>query len=251
MRGEDNRPARGKAGGTAFRAAVFDMDGLLIDSEPFWREAERRVFAGVGLVLTDEDCTRTMGLRIDEAVGYWFARAPWRDPSPHVVAERIVEAVIALVRSEGRAMPGTLHALSLCEGHGLRLALASSSAPEIIDAVLNRLGVRARFEVVHSAASEKQGKPHPDVYRTTCNRLGLPPEECVAFEDSLNGVRAARAAGMHCIAVPGLGIPGGEAIAALADVVLPSLGALSAGHLEMPVRSPSSSRPRRDASGER
>jgi beta-phosphoglucomutase-like phosphatase (HAD superfamily) len=214
-----------------FRAAVFDMDGLLIDSEPFWWEAEQAVFAEVGVRLTDADCVQTMGLRVDEVVAYWAARRSWQGVPPERVAERVVQRVIEFVRSRGKEMAGAGRALSLCEGLGLRLGLASSSSPEIIDAVLDRLGFAGRFEVVRSAAHEARGKPHPDVYLSACAGLGIPPPDCVAFEDSPNGVRAARAAGMHCIAVPEHNLPGADLIASLANVVLPSLEALAGSHL--------------------
>jgi|WetSurMetagenome_2_1015567.scaffolds.fasta_scaffold273219_2 mannitol-1-/sugar-/sorbitol-6-/2-deoxyglucose-6-phosphatase len=210
------------------------MDGLLIDSEPFWREAERLVFASVGLQLTDDDCQLTTGLRIDEVVGYWFARHPWTGTPQEVVGERIVRQVIAFVGTRGVALPGAEHALALCERAGLQLALASSSAPALIDAVLERLGLAGRFEAVHSAVHEKRGKPHPDVYLAACAALDVPPAECVAFEDSVNGVRAARAAGMRCIAVPGHGTPDAAVIESIADLVLPSLAALSPEHLVAP-----------------
>jgi mannitol-1-/sugar-/sorbitol-6-/2-deoxyglucose-6-phosphatase len=223
--------ARPESPAPAFRAAVFDMDGLLIDSEPFWWEAEQSVFAEVGVRLTDADCVQTMGLRVDEVVAYWAARRPWQGVPPERVAGRIVQRVIEFVRSRGEEMAGASRALSLCEGLGLRLALASSSAPEIIQAVLDRLRFAGRFEVVRSAAHEARGKPHPDVYLSACAGLGVPPADCVAFEDSPNGVRAARAAGMHCIAVPAHDLPGADVIASLADVVLPSLEALANSHL--------------------
>jgi mannitol-1-/sugar-/sorbitol-6-/2-deoxyglucose-6-phosphatase len=216
---------------TALRAAVFDMDGLLIDSEPLWRRAERTVFSEVGLHLTDDDCKLTTGLRIDEVVGHWFSRHPWKSQSPEVVGDRIVREVVRLVRTVGEEMPGASRALALCADAGLRLGLASSSSPALIDAVLDRLGFTDRFEVAHSASHEKHGKPHPDVYLTACARLGVSPAGCVAFEDSVNGVRAARAAGMRCIAVPGHEVPDAEEIASLADVVLASLELLSPADL--------------------
>jgi mannitol-1-/sugar-/sorbitol-6-/2-deoxyglucose-6-phosphatase len=207
------------------------MDGLLIDSEPFWWEAEQAVFAEVGVRLTDADCVQTMGLRVDEVVAHWVTRRPWQGVPPERVAERIAQRVVELVRTRGEEMAGASGALSLCEGLGLRLALASSSAPQIIHAVLDRLGFARRFDVVCSAADEARGKPHPDVYLSACAGLGIPPADCVAFEDSPNGVRAARAAGMRCIAVPGHGLPGADLIASIADFVLPSLEALAPSHL--------------------
>jgi mannitol-1-/sugar-/sorbitol-6-/2-deoxyglucose-6-phosphatase len=223
------RDGRGPCG--PLRAAVFDMDGLLIDSEPLWRAAERNVFATVGLDLSDRDCTQTMGLRIDEAVEFWFVRSPWQGASRADVAGRIVRSVIDRIGACGTALPGVHHALALCRREGLRLALASSSAPDIIDAVLDRLGLRSWFEVVRSAVTETKGKPLPDVYLSACAQLRLSAVDCVAFEDSVNGLRAARAAGMRCIAVGEPARCDDSTVRALADVVLPSLAALSEEHL--------------------
>lgn len=184
------------------KAAIFDMDGLLIDSEPLWRRAERETFAGVGLTLTDNDCRRTTGLRADMVVEYWYERHPWRGPDRRAVLRRLESRVIELVRAEGRAMPGVEHALGAVRDGGLRLALASSSAGELIEVVLDTLGLEGVFEVVSSGADEKHGKPDPAVYLTTLRALGLPAGECLAFEDSVTGVEAARGAGLFTIAVP-------------------------------------------------
>jgi HAD superfamily hydrolase (TIGR01509 family) len=174
------------------QAVIFDMDGLLIDSEPLWHEAEKASFATVGLHLAQQDCLRTTGLRIDEVVRYWNA--------PPELAHQIVERVIALVEQKGAPKPGVAVALDACVGRPL--GLASSSPSILIDAVLHRLGIRDRFAVAHSAEHEARGKPHPDVYLTTARLLGVSPSACVAVEDSPTGVRAAKAAGMRCVAVP-------------------------------------------------
>ena len=108
------------------RAVIFDMDGVLIDSEPFWRESEIEVFGRVGLHLTEAACRETMGLRIDEAVDYWHRRHPWEGATTAEVAERIVCGLIELIGARGEPMPGALRALEFFRGRGARLALASS-----------------------------------------------------------------------------------------------------------------------------
>ncbi|MEE4273820.1 MAG: hexitol phosphatase HxpB [Thermoanaerobaculales bacterium] len=208
------------------KAAIFDMDGLVIDSEPLWRRAEREVFAGVGVELTDDDCRRTTGLRADEVVWFWFQRHPWQGPNRTTVLRRLERRVRELVRAEGRAMPGVEHALAACRDGGLRLALASSSAVELIEVVLGTLGLGGVFEVVCSGADEIRGKPDPAVYLTALSKLGLPAGECLAFEDSVAGVRAARAAGCVTVAVPDrldVENPGFDA----ANLKLPSLADFS------------------------
>ncbi len=184
------------------RAAIFDMDGLLIDSEPLWRRAERAVFAAVGLELTDDDCRQTTGLRSDEVVSYWFDRHPWCGASPSEVHRDLVRRIVDLIDDRGRAQPGVRRAIDRVRNAGLRCALASSSPYIVIETVLVTLGLDDTFEVVCSADDEVRGKPDPAVYRTTLRRLGLPAADCIAFEDSAAGVAAAKAAGILTVAVP-------------------------------------------------
>ena len=184
------------------KAVIFDMDGVLVDSEPLWRLAEREVFAGVGLELDDADCERTMGMRTDEVIEHWYRRKPWNGLSPTDVEARLVARMQTLIAERATAMAGVEQAMTIARDAGLKLALASSSPPELIDAVLRALGYESEFAVVRSAVDEEQGKPHPGVFLTTARLLGVEPAECVVIEDSLAGVRSARAAGMRVIAVP-------------------------------------------------
>ncbi|AKF05919.1 2-deoxyglucose-6-phosphate hydrolase YniC [Sandaracinus amylolyticus] len=206
------------------RAAIFDLDGLLVDSEPLWRRAEIEHFATVGLHLTDAECEETTGLRIDEVVAFRHRQHPWGAPSVAEITSRIVDRMVSLLREEAPAKPGGAHAVDLCARAGLRLAVASSSPLRLIEAALARLGLRERFELVVSAEREPYGKPHPAVFLRTAEQLGIAPTSCLVFEDSLNGLVAAKAARMACIAVP----ERTDARFALADLVLPSLDALDA-----------------------
>jgi mannitol-1-/sugar-/sorbitol-6-/2-deoxyglucose-6-phosphatase len=202
-------------------AVVFDMDGVLLDSEPLWRAVEREVFGRLGIGVTEEDLMRTMGVRIADVVEGWHRRQPWEGPSPAEVAEEIVDRVADTIEREGRLNVGAVDAIDYLRGLGLRLALASSSPMRLIRAVLSMGGLEDRFEVVLTADEEARGKPDPAVYLTAAGRLGIPPDRCLAIEDSLAGIRAAKAAGMVCIAVPEH--PPEEASEAGADLVLDSL----------------------------
>jgi len=184
------------------KAIIFDMDGVLIDSEPLWRTAERQVFAEVGLDLTDADCELTMGMRTDEVIAYWSARSPWQSGPPEEVERRLIERMKTLISERGQPMPGLDHALALVQNTNLALALASSSSPILIETVLRTLGLTETFDVVRSAIHESYGKPHPAVFLATARELDFPPPECAVIEDSPAGVRAARAAGMRVVAVP-------------------------------------------------
>jgi mannitol-1-/sugar-/sorbitol-6-/2-deoxyglucose-6-phosphatase len=184
------------------KAVIFDMDGVLIDSEPFWQEAEIATFERVGLQLTREMCLETMGLRIDEVVAYWRQRHAWEDDSAGELEERIINGVVERILLKGEDKPGVAHALAFFKSHRVELALASSSAYRIIRAVVERFQLADSFDCIYSAEEEEYGKPHPGVYLTTARKLGVNPAECLAIEDSLNGVLAAKAARMKCIAIP-------------------------------------------------
>jgi sugar-phosphatase len=186
----------------SIEAVIFDMDGVLIDSEPFWQEAEITAFERVGLGLTRAMCRETMGLRVDEVVAHWRRRHGWASDLSGELEEAIISGVVERILREGEAKEGVGHALAFFEGRGVRVALASSSAYRLIGAVLDRLGLAGAFELVYSAEEEPYGKPHPGVYLTTAAKLGVPPAASLAIEDSFNGVLAAKAARMRCLAVP-------------------------------------------------
>jgi HAD superfamily hydrolase (TIGR01509 family) len=185
-----------------FVAAIFDMDGLLIDSEPSWRQVEMAIFDRLGVSLTEELCLETKGMVVDEVTRHWYGLYPWTGPTPEVVAEEIVDAMVALLSGTVMVKPGALHALRFCHDRGLAMAIASSSPLRLIEGVVDGLGLADWFGVLHSAQDEVVGKPDPAVFLTTARRLGVTPSACVVFEDSPAGVRAAIAAGMACVAVP-------------------------------------------------
>jgi sugar-phosphatase len=207
---------------------IFDMDGILIDSEPLWRIAEVEALNAAGVPITLEDAVETTGLRTDEVVEHWYARSPWDTLPKKEVEARIITRVIALVRERGGPMPGALAALDLLGAH-YPLAVASSSASEIIAAVLETLGIGGRFVITQSAEHEPFGKPHPGVYIEAARRLNIAPWRCLAIEDSPNGVIAAKAARMTCIAIPDPALRDDRRFNA-ADIVLRSLADI---HLDL------------------
>lgn len=187
-------------------AVIFDMDGLLIDSEPFWREAERAVFRDVGIELTDAMCEEAMGLRVNEVLHHWHKTYPWPSPDFDGMEKNIVELVGRLIREKGELMPGAKEAVTFFHQRHVPIALASASALSLIRNFLNKFGFASYFDVVHSAEHETFGKPHPAVFLTTAEKLGVPPTRCLVFEDSFNGLIAAKAARMTCIVVPEPGV---------------------------------------------
>ena len=183
------------------KACVFDMDGVLIDTEPVWRRVERDVFRRVGIELTDAQLRETWGMRIEEVVDFWYHARPWDGIRPRAVQREIVRAMVDHVRNEGVPLPGAVDAVSTAREAGLRVGIASSSSHELIEAVIRRLDMAQLIDAVCTADDEKLGKPDPAVYMSAARLLGAKPGECIAVEDSPAGVRSAKAAGMVCIAV--------------------------------------------------
>jgi HAD superfamily hydrolase (TIGR01509 family) len=221
-------------------AVVFDLDGLLIDSEPFWRQAEMEVFATVGLRLTEAETRQTMGLRIDDAVRHWWERRPWDGMSPPEMERAITSRVAELIKSEGEPMAGARDVIDLCRRRTIPMAVCSGSYAVVIEAALDRLGITEAMSVWHSAEWEPLGKPHPGAYLTTADKLGVDPTACLAFEDSFHGAISAKSARMRVVAVPE-----SDALASprwgFCDLVLDSLTAFDEGTLNSLERGPANS----------
>lgn len=212
-------------------AVIFDLDGLLIDTEPLWQRSEVEVFRRLGVPLTVEMCHESVGMRVDDVVAYWRERYPWREPSSAEVADELVARIAELAAQEGEPMPGAIDAVALCRARGLPVAIATSAPHVLLDAALGRLGIGDRFAVQCSAQDQDYGKPHPAVYLAAARLLGVPPEQCLAFEDSITGLISAKAARMRVIAVPYLHWKNDPRFV-LADEVLDSLALLTAELLE-------------------
>jgi mannitol-1-/sugar-/sorbitol-6-/2-deoxyglucose-6-phosphatase len=211
-------------------SVILDMDGLLIDTEPAWRAAEAGVFAALGVQLSGADLLSTTGQAIGEVVAIWRQRKP-RLGGGHLdqlsdteIADHITDLVVAQVEADGEPMAGVAEAIEMFHRHGLGLAIASSSPARLIDAVCERLGLDD-VEVRCSASDEANGKPAPDVYLAAARKLGESPARCLAIEDSPNGVLAAKAAGMRCLAVPDAALAADPRYRE-ADLVLASLQSL-------------------------
>lgn len=212
-------------------AVIFDMDGVLIDSEPFWQRAQMAVFSELGHFHTEEDCNSTIGVRIDQLVAHWYRIRPWSGPTQEQVVQRILDQVIALILREGQPKEGVLEALALMEARGLKIGLATSSPFAMVEAVLGKLGIKDRFLAVHSAEVERFGKPHPDVYIHAAEKLGVEPVHCLAIEDSFTGLLAAKAASMKALIVPDPALVGDPRLA-IADHHLGSLAELDGAMLD-------------------
>jgi sugar-phosphatase len=186
-----------------FRAAIFDMDGTLVESESYWRAAEQEVFRTVGIHITDDMSAVTAPMTPRQVTEHWYSHKPWAGPSLEHMQAAVIERVAEQMRAQCRALPGVREILDRCAEMGWRVALASNSPGVLCELVLRQLGIADRFETVVSADDVERGKPDPDIYLLAAHRLGVMPSECLAFEDSLTGVRAARAAGMRVVVVSG------------------------------------------------
>ena len=184
------------------KAIIFDMDGVLIDSEPFWKNAEIEEFAKVGLHMTVEMCNQTMGFRCDETIAYWFAKHPWKGVSKEEMLVLLTQNVKRQIIASGKAMAGVMKVIDFAKANNLKLAVASSSSMELILEVVTKLGIKPHFDILQSAENEEYGKPHPAVFLAAAQKLQLKPSDCLVIEDSINGVIAAKAAKMKVIAVP-------------------------------------------------
>jgi len=185
-------------------AVIFDMDGLLIDSEPFWVKSEMEVYASLGVILTTEMCRSTFGMRIGDVTRYWHNKFKWdTNLNPlEQVERRIINKVIGLINETGVLFEGVMYILDFFRKKNLPLALASSSHQIVIDTVLDKFNIRGYFKVIRSGEFEERGKPNPAIYLNTAKDLNIEPSNCIAFEDSLSGLNSAAAAGMKTVAVP-------------------------------------------------
>ena len=184
------------------KAVIYDMDGVIINSEPLWREALIHCFNKVGFDFTQDKCRTTQGMRLIEVVEYWFADQPWKGKSIEDVETDILTKVTELIMQKGIAMDGVNKSIELFKAKGYRVALASSSATSLINAVLDKLGLSDAFEVINSAENLAFGKPHPEIFIKTAKQLGVKPNNCWVIEDSFHGVLAGKAALMKVIAIP-------------------------------------------------
>jgi sugar-phosphatase len=185
-----------------FDAVIYDMDGLLIDSEPFWRQAEIKVFASVGVHLTEADCMQTTGFRFDEVVEHWWHKKPWQGKTKEEIHDEVLDEMEYAITHYAQAMPGVKASLDFFKKEGVHIGLASSSAMRLIKATVKKLDIEEYFNLLVSAEHERFGKPHPAVFIRTAETMNVRAERCLVIEDSFYGLLAAKSAKMKCILVP-------------------------------------------------
>jgi len=181
---------------------LFDMDGLLLDTEPLWGESMLRVAEKHNIPITAQKFKETTGLRIYEVTDYWAIKYPWQGSTPVEVADEILDDIIATSKEKGSVLRGVKKALELLKEHNYKIGLASSSPARMIDELVNHFGIKQYFEVITSADVAELGKPHPAVFLDCAAALGSSPLQCAVLEDSVNGMIAGKAARMKVIVVP-------------------------------------------------
>ena len=206
-------------------AVVFDLDGVLVDSEPVWEQVRRQVVAEHGGHWAPGAQRRLMGMSTGEWARYLGEDLGVRLPAEQIAA-LVIERMAARYTEHLPLMPGAVEAVRRLAARW-PLGLASSSPPSLIETVLDAASLRSSFQTTMSTEQVSRGKPAPDIYLAVTARLGHPPERCAAIEDSSNGLRSAAAAGLHVIAIPHPRYPPDPAALEDAGVVLTSLAELT------------------------
>jgi sugar-phosphatase len=199
MQRKNNHPAKPSS---LIEAVIFDMDGLLIDSEPFWRTAEKEVFGRLGIRVSEELAVVTSRMTTKAVTEYWYSHKPWKEKSLEEVEQAVIQKVGELIGHSGSIMPGAVALLQYFKQSGYKIGLATNSPYCLVPLVLGKLKIRHYFDVAVSSDFVDKGKPSPDIYLKTAFELDAIPPKCIVFEDSISGIQAALSAGMGVVAVP-------------------------------------------------
>ena len=218
-------------------AVVFDMDGVLVDTEHLWDEVREELTAEWGGRYTPEAQQAMMGMSSREWSRYLHDVVGLREP-PDVINGEVVRRMLARYEADLPVVPGAVDAVRALASAGYRLAVASSSNRELIDTVLRRLGLTELFEVTVSSEEVARGKPAPDVYLEAARRLRVEPGRCAAVEDSASGIRSAHAAGMRVIAYPNRHYPPADDALELSDAVVPGIAGVDPSLVAVVARQP-------------
>lgn len=208
------------------------MDGLLIDSEPCWQQAGSETLLAYDICLTDQQYYATTGLRTPEWIEWWFRQYNIDSRFSTEAIKQIETKALENIRNNALGLFGVEEIFQFFKDRKFRIGLASSSPVAFIQVVAEKLGIADKLDSYSSAESLKHGKPHPEVFLNCATQLGVSPLQCVCFEDSFNGLIAAKAARMKCVVIPA---PSQKEDAkwVIADLQLNSLAAFNDEHLKM------------------
>lgn len=206
------------------KAVIFDMDGVMIDSEPLWEKTERILLARRDIEYSPTYRDQIVGLNQNDSGKLLIDTFELKETVEDIISER-VEILTAIYEEELEVVLDLIPLLDNLRDNKFKLAVASSSPLRVINFVLDMFSLQEYFPVVVSGECTENGKPHPDIYLHTAKRLEVEPSECVAIEDSINGVKSAKAAGMYCIAVPDKRLSQMEF--QNADIIVPNLNRIN------------------------
>lgn len=184
------------------KAVIFDMDGIIIDSEPLWRKAMIQSFNEIGIPFSDEECRITTGMRFIEVAEYWFTKHNVISITVKEFDDIVITRLCQLIETEGKLLPGVKSTLEFLKVNGYKIAIGTSSNVQLMNTVIKTLQIESYFNAVCSAQFLQYGKPHPEVFLNCANELKVLATECLVIEDSFNGIIAAKASQMKVLAVP-------------------------------------------------
>ncbi|PPI88795.1 2-deoxyglucose-6-phosphatase [Candidatus Pantoea edessiphila] len=212
-------------------ATFFDMDGIIIDSEPLWFQAKNEVLSKLNI---DISCytklPNTIGLRIDQVICTWYELLPLNKPSKKEIIDMITTNVMILIEEKKPLLPGVKFALKLCKKYNFKIGLASASPLRMLERVLDIFNLTHYFDLIISSENLPYSKPHPQIYLDAATQFDINPQKCVAIEDSFNGMIAVKAARMRSIVIPAIEYHN-DLVWSVADVKLKSLAQLTFAHL--------------------
>jgi HAD superfamily hydrolase (TIGR01509 family) len=218
--------------GETVAGVIFDLDGVIVDSEIWWHDVRVEWAASIGRSWTEEDTRAVMGANSRGWARIMRERLGLSPDLEPEILDDVVRRMIARYANGAPVIPGAIEAVARV-AHRYPVAIASSAHRAVIDAALHATGLASTIPVVVSSDEVDHGKPAPDVYLEAARRMGEAPARCLVVEDSLNGVRAAVGAGMTVVLVPNQSIPPAPGAAELADVVLPRLADLDPGRVRI------------------
>lgn len=185
------------------QGVIFDMDGVLLDTEPLWGDSMMAVASAHGIEVSYAQLRFTTGLRIHEVTAFWADKFPWKKAiSAHEVAEDILDHIIANAVKNSRVMPGIAAHLEFLRSHNIPVGVATSSPRRMMSALLGHFGIDHYFLQSVCGDEVTLAKPHPEIYLRCAEALGIKAYDAVAIEDSVNGMVSAKAARMRVVAVP-------------------------------------------------
>lgn len=182
------------------KAVIFDMDGVIVDSENLWKQAEKEIFSSFGAIVTEEYSAITESMTTAEVTRFWFDKFPWEGEKLETVEQMVVSRVIELIETKDCEIDGVKAFIEKLKYHNFKIGLATNSPNRIIRSVLKKVDILNLFDTITSAEFECKGKPDPSIYITTAAKLNVTAHNCTVIEDSYSGIFAAKNAGMKVIA---------------------------------------------------